>query len=336
LILLLTNSFDEHADSVEPILKSKGCQLHRLNVDHWRHCSLSFRPTAKSYLQILGRDNFKLLSNEVAAVWYRRPCDLLPATEPESVSDKFAQGEWKHALEWLYVAFNDSVWVNDINKLRIASSKAYQLRIAKMHGLAIPKTIITNNPREVEEFAATFDGPLAYKPLHSFSKPSDDHAGLLTIFTNIVPRKMIKSCAAQIERAPCIFQEYVKKKYELRLTVIGQDIYCAAIPSQDSERSSIDWRRYDLANTPYEPYILPTFFKKKIHQFMAELGLVFGCLDFIVTPDDKFVFLEINPNGQWLWVEKLTGMPIAESMAQLLAGFDNSRWLSQRRERVVI
>lgn len=67
---------------------------------------------------------------------------------------------------------------------------------------------------------------------------------------------------------------------------------------------------------------------------MADLGLVFACIDFIVTPDDKFVFLEINPNGQWLWVEKLTGLPIAESMAKLLAASDGTRRFSREGERV--
>lgn len=255
LILLITNSFDEHADAVEAVLRSIGCETQRLNVDCWHDCSVSFLPTAGSYLHVVG-DNFKLLSNQISTVWYRRPCDSLATTERESVSDKFARGEWKHTLEWLYVALNDSFWVNDLNKLRIASSKAYQLRVAKTHGFTIPKTIITNNSREVEEFVTTFEGPLAYKPLHSFSTPSDDPGGLLTVFTNIVPREMIKSCAAQIERAPCIFQEYIRKQYELRLTVVGQDVHCAAIHSQASERSSIDWRRYDLVNTPYESYRL--------------------------------------------------------------------------------
>ena len=313
-----------------------GCESQRLNIDGWQHCSVSFRPTADSHLQIADKNNFTLLSNQVTTVWYRRPCGLLPNAEPRSVSDKFASGEWKHSLEWLYVAFNDSFWVNDLNNVRIANSKAHQLRVAKKHGLTVPRTIITNNPREVEEFSKTFEGPLAYKPLHSFSTPSKDQTDLLTVFTNIVPRSMVKYCAAEIERAPCIFQEYIAKQYELRITVVGQDVHCAAIYSQASERSSIDWRRYDLVNTPYKPYTLPPLLKDRILQFMAELGLVFGCLDFIVTPDDKFVFLEINPNGQWLWVEKLTGVPIAESIAQLLARGDHSRRLPRRRERVDI
>jgi glutathione synthase/RimK-type ligase-like ATP-grasp enzyme len=337
LILLLTNSFDEHADAVEPMLKSIDCEWRRLNMDVWQEGAVSFMPAGGPNFHVKESGKLKsFTSKEITAVWYRRPNSVIPPVEPQTTSDKFASGEWKHIQESLYVALNDCFWINDLDSLRMASSKFYQLQCARKHGFATPKTVITNSPEEVETFVKTFDGPIAYKPLHSFATPSGDRSALLTVFTNIVSREMLKQCAPQIRRAPCIFQEYVAKKLELRITVVGKHVHCAAIDSQASERSSIDWRRYDLANTPYEAYRLPPEFIESIVQFVQGLGLVFCTFDFIVTPDDNFVFLEINPNGQWLWVERLTGLPIAESLVRLLAENDRVPTSGRDREQVLI
>jgi len=321
VILLFTNSSDEHADVVQPMLEAIGYPSYRFNVDDWQRNTLAFYPSsAAGFFQLISPDGItKFTSDDVTAVWYRRPHDPKQLAEPRSRSDEFANGEWKHSLDSLYGALKDCFWVNSLDSMRIANSKPYQLHAAHKHGFSTPRTIITNNPQEVQDFAKTFEGPLAYKPLHSFSTSAGSGNELLTIFTNVISRDLLKTCAAQIQRAPCLFQEYVTKKYELRITVVGKDVHCAAIHSQASERSSVDWRRYDLANTPYEPYPLPAAFRTEVIEFVRSLGLVFGCLDFIVTPDDKYVFLEINTNGQWLWIERLTKLPIAESITHLLA-----------------
>ncbi len=115
-----------------------------------------------------------------------------------------------------------------------------------------------------------------------------------------------------------MFQEYVQKSFEVRVTAVGETIFAAAIHSQMSPRSRVDWRRYDLDHTPYEPHSLPRVIEEKCYKLMAILGLHYGALDFIVQPDGKYVFLEINPVGQWGWIEYLTGLPITEAIADLL------------------
>ncbi|HMW02377.1 MAG TPA: ATP-dependent carboxylate-amine ligase, partial [Acidobacteriota bacterium] len=121
-----------------------------------------------------------------------------------------------------------------------------------------------------------------------------------------------------VTHAPCLFQEYIPKKVELRITVVGRKIFAAEIHSQQSQRSKDDWRRYDIANTPYLKHRLPEAIKIKCQQLVRELGLVFGCIDMIVTPDNRYVFLEINPNGQWGWIEELTQLPICANLAEML------------------
>ena len=126
-----------------------------------------------------------------------------------------------------------------------------------------------------------------------------------------------------IRLAPCLFQEYIPKRIEIRVTVLKDKIFPIAIFSQSSEKTSIDWRRYDLENTPHMPYDLPKDIENKCFKLMKESKLIFGAIDLILTPTGKYIFLDINPNGQWLWLEKLTGVPITSSLVKLLVDLDS-------------
>jgi len=120
-----------------------------------------------------------------------------------------------------------------------------------------------------------------------------------------------------------LFQEYVSKSIELRITVVGDVFLAAAIHSQESKMSKIDWRRYDLDHTPHSPFELPSETKLKLRAFLDHFGLVFGAIDCVLRPDGEIVFLEVNPGGQWLWIEELTMLPIADSIAAYLADHAN-------------
>ena len=117
--------------------------------------------------------------------------------------------------------------------------------------------------------------------------------------------------------APGIFQEYVPKRVETRITIVGDEVFASEIDSQSNPATIHDWRR-DFANTRYRTHELPVAVAKKCLDFVRMLNLKFGALDFVIRPDGAYVFLEINPNGQWLWIENLTGLPIGNAIATLL------------------
>jgi len=123
-----------------------------------------------------------------------------------------------------------------------------------------------------------------------------------------------------LSMCPAIYQEYVEKAYELRVTVVGEEAFACAIHSQESEQTQVDWRRYDFDNTPHEPYDLDPDLKAKCVEIVGRFGLRFSAMDLIVRPDGKVFFLELNPNGQWGWIEELTGLPITKALADLLSG----------------
>jgi glutathione synthase/RimK-type ligase-like ATP-grasp enzyme len=115
----------------------------------------------------------------------------------------------------------------------------------------------------------------------------------------------------------CFFQEYIEKKYEIRLTIMGNTYIPVRINSQEREETRVDWRNGDQV-LAYDGVRLPEEFVTKVHRLMHRLGLVYGAIDLIVTPDDDIVFLEVNPTGQYAWLEFDLGLPMAESMAELL------------------
>lgn len=98
--------------------------------------------------------------------------------------------------------------------------------------------------------------------------------------------------------------------------MVGDSHFACQIDSQRSEQAKYDWRRYDIPHTPHIPIEPPREIKSKVTNMMRMLGLEFGALDFIITPGDKWIFLEINCMGQWLWIEQLTGLPISDAIVE--------------------
>ena len=115
-------------------------------------------------------------------------------------------------------------------------------------------------------------------------------------------------------------QNYVEKEFELRVTIVDDEVFACRIDSQLQEENhgKIDWRQgydYGLRHSIFE---LPKEISEKCILFLRKMGLRFGCFDFILTPGGQYVFLECNPNGQWLWIEIETGMSISTAIAKSL------------------
>jgi glutathione synthase/RimK-type ligase-like ATP-grasp enzyme len=111
----------------------------------------------------------------------------------------------------------------------------------------------------------------------------------------------------------------VTKALELRVTVVGDRVFSACIDSQRSEKSRIDWRRDGMGLIDeWGPYELPTEVEERLLMLVRRLGLNYGAADFILTPNGQHVFLEVNPVGEFFWLEKQPGLPLSSAIAQLL------------------
>lgn len=193
-------------------------------------------------------------------------------------------------------------WINPKEAANRANSKLLQLQIAQQCGLRIPITLCSNDPHDIRTFLLEHeDSGVIYKPLCSnFWFDCDQIKVAYTtkvFFLNLPPNSIL-------QQTPGIFQLEVKKKFELRVICFGDYIVAAKLNSQSHVKGEIDWRAIPEGEMSVEPYLLPPEVAAKIRQFMDKMGLVFGSLDLIVTPEDDYIFLEVNEQGQFLWLEE--------------------------------
>jgi glutathione synthase/RimK-type ligase-like ATP-grasp enzyme len=174
---------------------------------------------------------------------------------------------------------------------------------------------VTNSPADFLDFYRQHNGQVVYKQIGAaFIQYAGDK---FIRFTEVVSKRDV-AYAQSVRSCPLIFQAYVPKRVELRVTVVGREVFPAEIHSQQTNQTRHDWRRYDFGKTLYQPHKLPSEVRERCLELVERLGLCYGAIDLVVTPDGRYVFLEINPNGQYLWVELATGMPISEAICDLL------------------
>jgi hypothetical protein len=175
---------------------------------------------------------------------------------------------------------------------------------------------MTNDPNDFLEFYQQYHGNLVSK----LSGPAF-HASLFAHtfgrYTNVVTKRDV-GYASSVRYCPIIFQAYVPKLFELRITVVGQKVFAAEIHSQHTNRTRHDWRRYDHYHMSYAQHCLPDDVAQRVLDLVQQLNLGYGAIDMVFTPDGRYVFIEINPNGQYLWIEQATGLPITDAIVDLL------------------
>ncbi|WP_133740962.1 ATP-dependent carboxylate-amine ligase [Actinorugispora endophytica] len=250
----------------------------------------------------------------VRAVWYRRPgWPHLDRADPVPGGGADRPHDWGMLLAALWERL-DAFWLPAPPHVLRRIAKPLQLLRARDLGLDIPDTLVSTDPDAVLAFYERHNGNVVSKRIgHLRPALSDDGFRYAEPFT----RRDLRHAEA-VRAAPVIFQEYVAKRLELRVTVVGEAVFTAAIHSQAANRTRYDWRHYDTASTPHRPHRLPDDVAARCVELVRSFGLAFGTLDLVLTPEGRHVFLEVNPNGQYLWIEHLTGLPISAAVAGLL------------------
>ena len=176
----------------------------------------------------------------------------------------------------------------------------------------MPDTLITNVEASVRRFAGC--GPTVAKALGAPAIVED--GGRKITFTHWVDESDLTDLGG-VEHTAHQFQRWVPKAFEARVFVVGTRVFAAAIHA-GSEASYVDWRN-DYAALQYEPIEPPARVAAGVLSYCTEFGLAYGAFDFVVRPDDMWVFLECNPGGQYGWIEDAINAPITEAIADLLS-----------------
>jgi hypothetical protein len=259
--------------------------------------------------------------SKATAGWYWHPCPPIVSCGEDSDINDLCSREWRWFLQGIWRGLPHLRWLNTPWHAECAEHKLLQLQVARELGFNLPPTLVSNDPAEIARFHRRFDGNIIHKLIRSkiFGKPPETE---YVIYTEPVTRRAIADIKG-LAMAPSIYQPNLSKLLELRVTVIGKNVFAAAIHSQSSAHSKQDYRRYDIANTPYETYQLPKELEQKCISLLRALGLRYGAIDFILTPGGDHIFLEVNPSGQFGWIEGLTGLPIANALADELVALSS-------------
>jgi ATP-grasp ribosomal peptide maturase len=249
--------------------------------------------------------------SQIRSIFYHRPNGFVLPDSMSAGDAAFARAEARKAVGGI-LACVDALWVNDPAKVAVAEYKALQQKVAVDAGLAIPRTLVTNDHSALTEFAAETGGPLVCKTLSSFALGV---AGRPRI-TYTTPIDPVDVDPAELNATAHLIQEWVPKAYEARITMVGHRPYGVAIHAA-SDAAYVDWRA-DYASLAYKPIEPPAEQVAGMSTYLDRFGLNFGAFDFAITPDDRWIMFECNPDGMWYWLNDHTATPIVEGMADLL------------------
>lgn len=256
----------------------------------------------------------RLQIRDINVAWYIRESGENTEEADASLEKRFAENESRRAF-LSFVSVLDCKWVNrKENIVRVSSNKLYQQQIAQRCGLKTPQTIISNDPESVMTFSSEKNGLL----LKTLGYMKLDAAGNDFLYSERFSHEELLSSPDAIRACPVFAQQYVEKRYEYRVMIVGSQILTCRIDSQASPMTMTDWRHYDFDNVEHIRAELPIEVQRRLLHFMRETELNYGAIDLIETPAGEYVFLEVNPCGQWGWIEHYAGLPIPQAVANML------------------
>lgn len=248
----------------------------------------------------------------VRAVYWRRP--VWPAFEHLDDGDsRFAAAQTRYGLGGTLYALDGPLWVNHPLRNTAADYKPAQLAVAIRLGLTVPPTLVTNDPDAAREFI-TSHGQVIYKTLRwtPYVRDGVPVTGWATPVT-----------AAEVDDTltvtPHLFQARVDKTADIRVLVVGRRVFAVRIDS-----GLLDWRK-DYSALTYTVVDLPDHLTKTLRAYLDYFALPTGSFDLAVDRAGDYWWLELNPNGQWGWLEENTGLPMAAALADLLTQGDPTR-----------
>ncbi|WP_280400132.1 hypothetical protein [Nocardia carnea] len=308
-VLIVSETEDLHAAALQAVLRDRyAINPLRLDLRDFPGEPGSFRlGDSGPRRELAGRTGL----DEVRAVWWRRPHPSRVPAGARADDDAYRQAEcdaFTQGLLWSLPAR----WVNDPGRDRIAHRKIVQLTAARRAGCAVPETLITNDPGRAREFIEHCAGPVVFK------RTGTSRAEFAE--TRLVELADLDRLGA-IRWAPTIFQRYIDPACDLRVVWVGGREWAVRIDSR-SGAGRVD-SRLDVS-VDFAPTRLPPPVSAALAALMDALGLVFGVLDLRVGLDGEHYFLEVNPQGQFAYLEIKTGLPIFASLAGLLVDGDGA------------
>jgi glutathione synthase/RimK-type ligase-like ATP-grasp enzyme len=315
VILVVSYPDEEHARDVIGRLRERGRPVRLLDLADLpsRRSVTQAWPDGEEHAGRIDGADGPIDLGDVRVVWWRRvrPFEL-DASVTAAAARAFASSETTQAVYGILDGL-DAAWINPRAADDTAHHKPWQWSVARSVGLAMPRTLVTNRPEDARRFIERVGlGKVVFK---AFLASLDAWRETRLVLAEDLERIEL------VRLAPVIFQEYVDG-VDLRITIVGDQLFPCAI---DARRTRYPYdMRMVVGDAEVAPTTLPDGVRDGLLRLMARLGLRYGAVDMRRTDAGDHLFLEVNPAGQWHFVEHRTGLPISEAMADELARLDDA------------
>lgn len=303
--LFITNRDDISIEYLISKLRNYSADYLRINSDDINKIKFEINPNG-SYVCHISNESFEL--DSVQTVFFRRVPSKFENSERD-IDAPYLNNERKHFLEGVFLSLSLAKWINPMFSTQIAERKILQLRLAKQFGLLIPKTIITNSSLKADEFLKSNNSSII-KPVSNGLQVLTDKT--YSIYTSEIKSTFFESYEQEFTfDTPILLQEKLQNKFDIRVIIIGETVFSVSINKLD--KNEVDWRKPEIEKE-YSLIQLPKNLEKSLILYHKHLNLVYSAIDLIQTVDNRFVFLEINPVGEWVWLENELGLNISEKL----------------------
>lgn len=312
-VLVITSSFDEHADILCPKFEKNGAGVFRFNTDNLEKYEIRLA-SEEPCLQIKDLESGEVVTSEdVSSVWYRRPSPDKSFDEKlDEDSIKLFRSETKEWVKSISLSLSKAFWVTHPSLLYEARIKSNQLMHARKVGLDVPKTIITRSKQPVESLLEECpDGVIAKSLRAPYVESKDSY---YTLRTQEIKQRDLDDESLFV--CPTVFQERIRAQYELRIVVVGERLF--TFKATTKNKDVVDIRASGPNNIEYAYCSISSGLEVKIRNLVKGFHLPFSSMDLLVDQNGREFFVDLNPNGQWLWLEYSTGVNLSDSFIQMM------------------
>lgn len=310
MLLVVTNGSDATANYLLARLTEAHVPFVRFDTNTaLERVALSFKP-GNPLLQIDGQ---WYQPDDFSTVWYRRPERLLSSQIPDTPEGKCTLDEWSESLEGFFAHIHRARWMNFPAANALASRKLEQLSNAQQLGLKIPDTVVTQDSGVLRTFFQKHKGEVIVKPLgRAYIERPDSECDSI-IFTNPLQETDLDHLD-DLAGCPTLFQQSIRKQSDIRITIVDDDIHAFELTAKDSRgQQRCDIRRNNMLDVTYRTIKIPHDVTVSLRLLIASYGLRFAAIDMAVATDGQWYFFEVNPNGQWAWLDLCGGATIYRS-----------------------
>ncbi len=315
-VLVLASRYDLSCDYVVSALRRSGHPYFRLNSEDLPTYTLCLDPCRRRLSCHTEDVRVEVEADRLVGVYFRRPTFLREASQAgRRPEEQFARAQWAAFLRNLMV-FDMARWVNHPTRTYEAEHKMIQLLAAFEVGFDIPATYCLNSDDFLDD--RVNGSVVAIKGLDTVLVRTETTESFG--YTNLLLRKELEE--AELSGAPLVAQQALTDKLDLRVTVVEDRWWCASATERGSGIAG-DWR-LKKSSVVFSEFTLPQAVGARCIELTRRLGLSFAAIDLALS-DDRFFFLEVNPTGEWAWLQEEVQFPIAAELAELLGRTRSAR-----------